>query len=1297
MRLTLHIFLLLLSSQLNAQVLQKLHRKLQWTSQPQVIAISETDSRTVPSFNGAFFEPENDFLPNYFETFPAGISGTVEIIIANPVYEPLSLQGLTITSEKIPMDIKAAAQMGFIKMKPVASVSFIPLRRNPATGEIERLAAFDLEIRIMPNALTGYSYKRSPSYASSSVLSTGSWYKIAVDQDGIYKLDYNFLKNLGMDVDNIDPRNIRVYGNGGGMLPEENADFRHDDLAENAIYVADGNDGHFDQGDYILFYGQGPHRWRYDAASQKFRHQIHLYSDNTYYFINADKGPSRRWTSQTSVSNPTVTVTSFDDYAFYESDKSNLLTSGREWYGEHFSFSSTAFSRSFSFPNLVTSVPVSIKTAIAARSTSQTSYFVVTANGQAVNSHSIGTVGSHYTTTYAREDIKENAFASSSEQINITISFTNPSALSEGWLNYIELNVRRNLIYNGSPLLFRDKGSVGAGNRAEFIIQNAPAGLIILDVTDPVNVFSQQYALNGNEASFTVTTDSLREFIAFVDGSGLLSAKPVGLVENQNLHAIGQPDMLIITHPSMLNEARMLANHHFIKNNLHTEVVDVGKIYNEFSSGAQDISAIRDFVRMIYNRAGNDTTLMPRYLLLFGDASYDYKNRVNNNTNLVPSYQSHSSLEPTQTFVSDDYFGFLDDNEGGFFVSGPPDYLDLAIGRLPVKTPEEALNMVNKIIHYQSDESSAITPVPGCAAALDQSNSVFGNWRNVIALIGDDEDGSIHMSQADELANFFESTHPEYNIDKIYLDAYPQQSTPGGSRYPDVNDAIRRRIFAGALIVNYTGHGGVNGWAHERILDVSGINSWNNFDKLSLFVTATCEFSKFDDPGKVSAGEMVLLNPNGGAIAMVTTTRLVYSGQNSTLNNKFLQHTFTPLGSRMPAIGEAIMNTKNSSAVISTGANNRKFLLLGDPAVTLAYPRHQVVTTEINQPGTSDDTLQALKKIIIKGEVRDDSNVRMSGFNGIVYPTIYDKSVKVTSLVNDPGERAFTFNLRKSVIYNGKASVDSGAFSFTFIVPKDIAYNIGQGKISYYADNGTTDANGYTTVMIGGTATDFENDAAGPEMRLYMNDEKFAFGGITNQNPLLLVTLHDASGINTVGTGIGHDITAVLDGNSQKTIVLNEFYKADLDNYQKGRVEYPLSNLENGRHSIKVKAWDVFNNSTEAYTEFVVADDAQMALSNVMNYPNPFTSSTSFIFEHNCPCKELFVTIKIMTVSGKVVKTITQEVISDGFRVDKDIITWDGLDDYGETIGRGIYVYKLNVRTPQGNSAHEFEKLVILR
>jgi hypothetical protein len=707
------------------------------------------------------------------------------------------------------------------------------------------------------------------------------------------------------------------------------------------------------------------------------------------------------------------------------------------------------------------------------------------------------------------------------------------------------------------------------------------------------------------------------------------------------------------------------------------KVVKTDEIYNEFSSGTQDISAIRDFMRMLYDRAGSDQSLMPQYLLLFGAASYDYKDRIPDNHNFVPTYESPASLNPIISFCTDDFFGCLDITEGGSMIDNN-DFLDVAIGRLPVRNVAEAQAMINKIMAYQSPAS-------------------LGSWRNELCYVADDEDNNLHLIDAEKLYNYVNSNYPVYNISKIYLDAYTQVSTPGGNRYPDVKDDINRKIFSGVLMMNYIGHGGVNGWAHERVLDATDVSSWHNMNKLPLFVTATCEFSKYDDPGIYSVGEQVLLSPHGGGIALVTTVRLVFASANYTLNNAFHQFLFVPIGNRMPTIGEVITKAKNSILLTSDDANLRKFVLLGDPVVKLNYPTNIAVNNTVTGIRSQIiDTLRALSKVTITGEVRDPNGNRMDNFNGIVYPTVFDKASTIQTLKNDPASNIANFSLQKNIMYRGKASVTNGNFSFSFVVPKDISYTYGYGKISLYADNGNIDAHGYKDdVVVGGTADSFAVDNQGPLIKIYMNDEKFVFGGITDENPLLLVKLEDENGINTVGNGIGHDITGVLNQNTQNTYVLNEYYQAELDNYMKGEVRYPMSRLSEGKHTIKVKAWDVYNNSSEEYTEFIVSTSADLALAHVLNYPNPFTTSTKFQFEHNKPGQPLFVQVKIFTVSGKLVKTIQRDILSESYRVDD--IHWDGRDDFGDRIGRGAYIYKVDVRAENGATAHKFEKLVILK
>ena len=749
-----------------------------------------------------------------------------------------------------------------------------------------------------------------------------------------------------------------------------------------------------------------------------------------------------------------------------------------------------------------------------------------------------------------------------------------------------------------------------------------------------------------------------------------------GVVANQNIHGIiGQPDFVIVSHPNFINEANSLASFHENIDSLDVAVVQTTQVYNEFSSGAQDVTAIKGLMRMLYERAV-DSTELPRYLLLFGDGSYDNKNQISNNTNFVVTYQSVNSLNPTGSYVSDDYFGLLDENEGESTL----DDLDIGIGRIPIKSVAEAQDVLNKMLHYE--EASTMNP-----------------WRNELCFIADDEDGNIHINDADNIAMMLDTTYADYNIDKIYLDAYAQESTPAGQRYPAVKDAINRKMENGSLILSYTGHGGELGWAHERVLENLDINSWSNYDNMPLFLTATCEFSRFDDPDRTAAGEYVFLNPNGGAIAMLTTVRLVVSGQNEILSSNFFNTVFKPVNGEMPRLGDVCMKTKNLSG---NGQNTRKFVLIGNPAQRLAYPKHIAVTDSINYMAVSgaSDTLKALSKVTISGHIERTSGEKFSSFNGTIYPTVYDKASSVTTLRNDSQSNIKIFMLQKNALFRGKASVVNGEFDYIFIVPKDIAYQPGFGKISYYAEDGETDANGsYEDFVIGGTSSNIEPDNTGPEVRMFLNDTNFVDGGLTDENPVLLAFLSDKHGINTTGNGIGHDIVAILDEESDNPIVLNEEYEADRDSYKSGSLQYPFANLSVGAHKLSLKVWDVYNNSTQVFTDFIVAESANLALSHVVNYPNPFTTYTEFWFEHNRPGEFLDVQIQVFTISGRLIKTINTNIVTHGFRPNPSQwpdLQWDGKDDFGDKIGRGVYVYHLKVRTSEGEMANQYEKLVIL-
>ncbi|MCD6018231.1 MAG: hypothetical protein K0S53_1352 [Bacteroidetes bacterium] len=1194
-------------------------------------------------------------------------------------------------------NFEISASLGKSGQENLVYAKIIPIRLNPSTNKFEFLESYtpfwdkqNNNTNLSPNQFK----KNKKTTVTTSVLATGNWYKIGVTQEGVYKINRSFLASLGLDVSAINPQNIRIYGNGGKLMPEKNADFRHDDLQENAISVIGENDGVFDANDYILFYGQSTDDWRKIPGSKMpFDHQLHYFSDTSFYFITTDLGPGKRVLSQGSLPNtPNVTTSTQDYFGFHELNNTNVVKSGREFFGEKFDVATT-FSFPFSIPNAVVGDSVYVRAGVLSRS-NQVSGYSVNFNSGAFTFTCLATNISSYLADvgYYGEGTKGGVLVSS--VLSVSVSKTTPQAT--GWLDKVVFNCRRNLVFNQSQFNFRDRRTVVGGNSyAKYLMTNnnveAP---LIWDVTDPMNIKEQMYNTNSNTLDFTSTSDSLREFCVFLNTQAY-SPKAYGSIPNQNLHSIMQADFVIVTHPLFLAEAQKIASIHQTYDTLTYAIATTQQVYNEFSSGTPDIGGIRDFVKMLYKRP-SDPNLATKYLLLLGDGSYKNKDiNGSGNTALVPTYETPNSSSFISSFVTDDYFGLMDDDEGDLQSNGI-DLVDIGVGRFPVKNKAEAVAVTNKVEHYYKRNFNFDVNAIETSCTTAENDYPQGDWRNWVCFVGDDEDNNEHVNQANSLANKVYVSDKNYNVDKIFLDSYVQTSTPGGDRYLDANNDLNRRVEKGALIVNYTGHGGELGLAEERIVEVSQILNWKNKNNLPLMVTATCEFSRFDDPDRTSAGEYCLLNEQGGAIALMTTVRLAFSGLNFILNSAFYDYALSPLpNGKMPHIGDIYKLTKRD---VGTNEQYRNFVILGDPALRLSYPEQKVYTSTINSQTlttSSSDTLKALSLVSVTGYVGDKNGNKLTNFNGVAYPTVFDKEATIYTLGNDAGSNVISFPLQKNIIYKGKSEVINGEFSFSFLVPKDITYNFGKGKISYYAHNGINDANGYyDKVVIGGSNTNAIADNQGPNVSLYMNDKKFVSGGTTNENPKIYAEITDVSGINTIGTGIGHDVVAVLDENSSKPIILNDYYVSDLNTYQSGKIRYPLNELPEGNHTLSLKVWDVQNNSTSSVTDFVVSSQADLALTHILNYPNPFTSKTKFFIEHNQCCVSLKVLIQIYTISGKVVKSINKTIINEGFRFDG--IEWDGKDEYGDKLARGVYIYRVSVTDGAKKKADKIEKLVIL-
>jgi len=1137
--------------------------------------------------------------------------------------------------------------------------------------------------------------QKGGSFKVNSVLSQGEWYRIGVASSGLYRLDRSDLEQLGIDVDNLNPQSLNLYGNAFGQLPYENSVERPDDLLLNDIVLVGGQDESFDEDDYILFYGKEPHTWTYDQEQGTFDHHKHLFVDTTYYFIGINTGdlPARVGIISSSGSSPNQVIESFDDYRFHEVDRENMIKSGREWYGEKFDVQTTyVFSgEEFNFPNLIPTEETIIRANCLSRSTSSGATFRMTI-GDTTASDFISNTCTSVTCPFGRSGDLEIRTNNVSPNMSIVINYQRSNPSSNGWLNWLNVNTRRELKMAGQQLIFRDIRSVGPGNFGQFRLKNAGSVDAVWDITDPTQPKSVQFNRTGDELSFTLQTEELREFIAF--SGGFMSPGLFGHVPNQNLHALGveEPvDMVIVSPGQFKEKAEELADIHrnYEPDPLNVEVVELQDVYNEFSSGMRDVTAIKWLMKMLFDRAAGNEDLMPRYLTLFGDGSYDNRNFTQGNTNFIPTYQSENSLSPTTSYVSDDYFGFLSDDEG----EGQLDQMDIAVGRLVVKSNSEATSVINKIRRYMSRE-----PIEFDGNCVNCGNNVLnrGAWRNVISLVADDEDSNSHMSNSNTIANQINESTRDFNIERIFSDAFQQIITPGGARYPDVNRAIDRRVRNGAFLINYIGHGGELGWAQERILDVPTILNWSNTNNLPVFMTATCEFTRFDDPLRTSAGEYVLLNGNGGGIALMTTTRLVYSGPNFVITSNFYDALLNrPDNELITRLGDISRETKNN-AVSSGSTNHRNFSLIGDPALPLAFPKHRIEVASITDTlGNPIDTLKALGVARVSGQVTFANGNVFTDFNGQLSATVFDRVEMKSTLGNDGGS-TFEYEAQENVVYRGNAEVVNGNFQFDFVIPKDISFAVDTtARISLYAIETIEDATGFIEgLSIGNRDENAVDDGQGPDLSVFMNDENFVNGGFTNNTPILVADVFDDDGINTVGSGIGHDITAVIDGNTANAVVLNDYYESDLNTYKSGRVQYQLDELEPGNHNLKMKVWDVHNNSSEQEIDFVVAENEEFAIRRVLNYPNPFTTNTEFFFEHNQSASFLNVLIQVYSVSGKLVKTINTVSNTNGFR--NEPIEWDGRDDFGDRLATGVYVYKISVRNPAGEQVQKIEKLVIL-
>lgn len=1232
---------------------------------------------TIPQFNpdNFQFDPEKKevfFILKIPQSFRVSENA---LEIKNVIYENISIVELgDLSTTVIPSSLNATIKSIQSRNDLFALITLSPIIKD-ATG-FKKLKSFTYTINN-----TASTAKFSQSFndfneISNSVLATGEWKRFYIEKSGVYVITKSFLKQLGINTDGLDPRKIKIYGNGGRMIPLKNSDYYPADLTENAIQVTGEDDGVFNDNDAILFYGEGLDNWNNESQTS-----LNLYATKSYYYINTQGINGKRMATMNQPSgSASINITTFDDYQYYEFDKINIVKLGRRWFSDQFDFNNIQ-DFSFTIPNIVPSSTIALNIYVAASSFTTTN-FEVKANSEKVGTISFSPIseyvlanGSNFKTTIPAID-----------KVNIQLIYNNNGVPdSKGYLDYIFLKSLRELKGYGKQFRFQydlASSNIGIG---EYIISNANTIKQVWDITD---IYNATKVVNENLSTFSFKSSlgEVRKYIVVDDKdyyTPMVDAQ--SSVKNQNLkgtifrNAQGQfqdIDYLIISPSFLGNQAEKLANFHRNNSGLNVKVVFLENIYQEFCSGKQDVGAIRNFVKYVYNNASSPEKKV-KYLNMFGDASYDYKDRIQNNTNIVPIYNALDSYTlGNNSFVSDDYFGMMDDNEGNVDIFEGS--ADVALGRMIGNTPSQADELVNKVIDYYDEQS-------------------YGNWRNNFVIIADDSDKSSDaslQSSLNKLADLIVTEKPFLNANKILLDSYVQETSAGGSRYPKGRQDLFNAFEKGALVFNYLGHGGEDGLAQERIWEKSDGQNLSNRYRYPLFITITCQFSRFDNPTRPTAGEFTYWNPKGGSISMITTVREIGQGTGESFNYILSKYLFSYGSNQYVSIGEALRLAKNDF-----GPRTDIVFYLGDPALMLGIAKPQVNLTKVNDmpvTGTTD-ILKSLAYVKLAGDITDQNKNPLPMYNGELSVQIFDKMIQRKTLNNDNNSPPIDFATLGETIFRGNATVTNGKFEFGFVVPRDISIPIGNGRISFYSKENQILAN-YTgvdtSIKIGGINENAVADNIPPKVKLYMNDQNFVFGGITNESPIFLAYLEDENGINTA-SGIGHDIVAILDGDENNPYKLNDYYETELDDYKKGKLKFPFRNLSLGLHTITFKAWDVYNNFVTAEIQFVVVGDEKITLTNVLNYPNPFVSHTEFWFTHNKPYEPLQVQVQVMSISGKIIWTKNQTITTEGF-LSRDI-TWDGRDQFGAKISKGVYIYKLTVKSLLTNTkAEKYEKLVIL-
>ncbi len=1117
--------------------------------------------------------------------------------------------------------------------------------------------------------------------AYHSVLQEGTWFKLSVAQEGVYKLDYATLQSMGIDMNALNPNQIRIFGNPSGPLPEKNGESRPDDLTEMALYVSGAEDRTFDEGDFVLFYGQEPTRWK--LSGDKYERNRNYYSDTTYYYLCPDSGiEGLRVEEKPSLDLEDVTtiVTEFPDFQWHEEELMSPFNIGRNWFGEMLTAQDPELQLDFIFPNLATDKVLSFNASVLGRNKSGMMHYSLQINNNLlVNNGTIAKPGENYYGVLANSN---GQFFLEGDTARLTLSINPEETKATLYLDYVEIYAWRHLIRVGDRFLFRLKPNQLGHDKSAIWIQNVESRHWLWDVSNPLSPELQLGRLTSDNFVFAIGGKAEKRYVMF-DPAETLPIESWTAVPNQDLHSITDADMLIITDRRLWEQAQELADFHAENDGLLSEVVDVKEIYNEFSTGIPDPTGIRDFIRMVYHRSAGNL----KYVTLFGRASFDYRDLKGYGLNLVPCYEQKEKPNHEISFCTDDFFGLMDDGEG----EGSTGHVDLGVGRIPASTPEEAESILLKIKHYANLSSN------------------HGEWK-ANHLFVSDNDASDYVKNNEDYEYIMDTTEPAMNVNKIYCGAYQRVSTSLGYRYPQVTSDLLQTIDAGLLTFTYTGHGGVSALAEERIFGTAEIASLTNFERMPFVFTATCEFSKYDNPTLRSAGEQLFMLPNGGAIAMLTTCRPTFGIYNVRIGKCLTAVLYQRDAEGKPLrLGDIVrmakannLNFSNNSSLPTALSLNISHVLFGDPALRLSVPEENVKTLKINGKNVEFEevSLHAMSMVNVEGEIRNYQGQLDSQFNGEMWVRLFDKKtvMQVAYDDNKEGSGTKTVKYHKDIIYRGKVTVRDGRFTLSFQVPKDINLDNGEPRFSYYAYDSIRgiDAMGYfDDLTLGGIDPAMVVDNEGPSIKFYWNDPSFANGDVVESNGTLYADLYDAQGIYHYDFSIGRNIMLGSNAAEYNNKVLNDCYEPIVDDFRRGRVVLPVSDLAPGTYSFNLKVWDTQDNASEASLWLVVGEDEDVFLAQVRNFPNPFSEETWFTLAHGGEDGDFDLTIEIFDLMGRQVDRITKRVNSTGGVIEP--VRWDGHDKGGQRLGSGLYTYRLTLTDDSGFSRSVSQRVVLCR